>query len=144
MADPGTCQEYFFKRMLLAKIFFKFHVWVQKCHFGNSSIFPKYPKHVPEPPKSRIYARKSTKRGFSKKALVRIGVFLFWVHMNPLKAWNAKLEEASFFAIKKTYKAVCKHRCLSIQSFVVDSHFLSPCTYVYFFLLLCHFLWSLW
>ena len=28
--------------MLLAKKFFEFHAQVQKCHFGNFSIFPKW------------------------------------------------------------------------------------------------------
>jgi hypothetical protein len=41
----------------------------------------------PRVAKSRIYAGKSTKRGFSKKALARIEIlFLFWVPMNPWKA----------------------------------------------------------
>ena len=48
----------------------------------------------------RIYAGKSTKRGFSKKAITRIEFFLlFQVPKNPLKAWNAKLEAASFFTV---------------------------------------------
>ena len=47
------------------------------------------PKHVPESAKFRIYAEKSTKRGFSKKALARIDIlFLFLVHMNPSKNLN--------------------------------------------------------
>ena len=33
------------------------------------------PKHVPESAKFRIYAEKSTKRGFSKKGLTRIEFF---------------------------------------------------------------------
>jgi hypothetical protein len=38
----------------------------------------KYPKHVPGSAKSRIYAGKSIKRGFSKKALARMeNIFLF-------------------------------------------------------------------
>ena len=28
--------------MLLAKKNFEFHAWVQKCHFGNFSILPKW------------------------------------------------------------------------------------------------------
>ena len=40
--------------MLLAKKIFEFHARVQKCHFGKNEKLPK-----------RIYAGKSTKRGFS-------------------------------------------------------------------------------
>ena len=39
--------SYCFKRMLLAKKI-KFHAWVQKCHFGNLSIFFLWEKlHLP-------------------------------------------------------------------------------------------------
>ena len=56
-------------------------------------------EHAPGSAKSRIYAVKSTKRGFSKRALTGIEIFfLFYVPMNPSKAWNAKLEAASFLA----------------------------------------------
>jgi hypothetical protein len=42
----------------------------------------------------------SIKRGFSKKALTGFEkLFLCWGHMNPLNAWEGKLEEASFFTI---------------------------------------------
>ena len=59
----------------------------------NSQLFPGSAK-------SRIYAVKSTKRGFSKKALTGIEIFfLFYVPMNLSKVWNAKLEAASFLAI---------------------------------------------
>ena len=72
--------------MLLAKKIFEFHARVQKCHFGNfscawnSKIFwakrillkhyengnkKFFSSHVPGTAKSRIYAGKSTKRGFS-------------------------------------------------------------------------------
>ena len=34
--------SYCFKRSPSAKIFFEFHAWVQKCHFGNFSVLPKY------------------------------------------------------------------------------------------------------
>ena len=73
--------------MLLAKKIFKFHAWVQKCHFGNFSILPKWhfwtrawnlkifwPKAFfwcimkMAIRKSRIYAGKSTKRAFSLKS----------------------------------------------------------------------------
>ena len=47
-----------------------------------------------------MYAVKSTKRGFSKKALTGIEIFsLFYRSMNPSKAWNTELEAASFFVI---------------------------------------------
>ena len=49
---------------------------------------------------SKIHAGKSTKRGFSKKAIVKIEIFLlFLVPMNLSKAWNTKLEAGSFFAV---------------------------------------------
>ena len=64
------------------------------------AVRKKYPQHAPGSAKSRIYAGKSTKRGFSKKALARIEIFLlFYVPMNHSKAWIAKLEVASFFAV---------------------------------------------
>ena len=31
---------YWFKRRLLAQIFFEFHAWVQKCHFGRMEKLP--------------------------------------------------------------------------------------------------------
>ena len=50
--------------------------------------------------KSRIYAGKSTKRGLSKKGLVRIENFvLFQVPMNLQKAWNPKLGEGIFLLL---------------------------------------------
>ena len=80
--------------MLLVEKIFKFHARVQKCHFGMI-------EKLPGSTKSRIYAVKSTKRGFSKKALTGINFFfLFYVPMNPSKAWNIKLEAASFFTLK--------------------------------------------
>jgi hypothetical protein len=45
-------------------------------HYENGKK-KKYPKHVPGSAKSRIYAGKSTKRRFSKKALERIDFFWF-------------------------------------------------------------------
>ena len=45
-----------------------------------------------------IKVSKSTKRGFSKKALMGFNkLFLFWDCMNPLNAWQGKLEVANFF-----------------------------------------------
>ena len=65
-------------------------------------IFFSY--HDPGSTKSKIYAGKSTKRGFSKKALTEIETFfLFKVQMNPLKAWNTKLEAAIFLLSKILY-----------------------------------------
>ena len=47
-----------------------------------------------------IKVNKSTKRGFSQKALGEIKkIFLFWHRMNPLKAWNVELEAGIFLAI---------------------------------------------
>ena len=58
--------------MLLAENFFEFHARVQKCNKK------KYSQLVSGSAKSRIYAEKSTKRGFSKKALAKIEkLFLF-------------------------------------------------------------------
>ena len=117
--------------MLLVKIFFEFHAQVQKCHFGNFSILPKwhfwtcawnskkilaksilfnhyehgnkkkYSRLVQGSAKSRIYAGKSKKRGFSNKGLTRTEIFfLFKVPMNIPKVWTAKLGEGSFFAVQ--------------------------------------------
>ena len=103
--------------MSLAKKFFEFHAQVQKCHFGkieklpkwhfwtcawNSNFFlaksillkhyengntKKYSQLVPGSAKVRIYAGKSTKREFSKKALAIIEkLFLFrllWIPRTP-------------------------------------------------------------
>ena len=49
--------------MLLVKKIFKFHARVQKCHFGYFFNFAKV---------------KSTKRGFSKKALTEIDFFFLF------------------------------------------------------------------
>ena len=54
---------------------------------------------VPGSAKSRIYAGKSTKRGFSTKGLATIDLFLFKVPMNLPKPWNAKLEAGIFLAV---------------------------------------------
>jgi hypothetical protein len=75
--------------MLLAKTIFKFHAWGQKCHFGNfakmalcikiflaKSILLKYYGNGNK--KKSIYARKSTKREFSKKDLVIIEFFFLF------------------------------------------------------------------
>jgi hypothetical protein len=43
-------------------------------HYENGKK-KKYPKHVQGFPKSRIYAGKNTKRGFSLRALARIDFF---------------------------------------------------------------------
>ena len=64
--------------MFLAKKV-KFHAWVQKCHFGKIEKLPK--------------------GDFLKKASRELNFFLFYVPMNPLKAWNAKLEAGIFLAI---------------------------------------------
>ena len=45
-------------------------------HYENGKK-KKYLKHIPESAKSRIYSGKSTKRGFSKKALSKIEIFVF-------------------------------------------------------------------
>ena len=90
------------------KHFFKFHAWVQNCHFGKIEKLPKwhfwtrawksknflaksillkhyengnkkkYSQLVPGSAKSRIYSGKSTKRGFSKKGLARIKIFFLF------------------------------------------------------------------
>ena len=47
----------------------------------------KYPKHVPGSPKSRIYAGKSTKRGFLKKPSQELKIFIcfkfIWIPQRP-------------------------------------------------------------
>ena len=64
--------------MLLAKISIFMHGFksailkkkMKNCQNDNKK------KKVPGSTKSRIYAEKSTKRGFSKKAIARIEIFL--------------------------------------------------------------------
>jgi hypothetical protein len=47
-----------------------------------------------------IKVSQSTKRGFSKKTSLDLkNYFLFWDRMNPLYAWEGKLEVASFLTI---------------------------------------------
>ena len=46
-------------------------------HYENGNK-KKYSQLVPGSAKSRIYAGKSTKRGFSKKGLARIEIFLLF------------------------------------------------------------------
>ena len=71
-------------------------IMLQKNAFGQKNF--KF--HAPGSTKSRIYAEKSAKRRFSKKAIARIEIFLlFQVSMNIPKAWNDKVEVASFFAV---------------------------------------------
>ena len=66
-------------------------------HYENGNK-KKYSQLVQGSAKSRIYAGKSTKRGFSKKVLTENKNFLLLqVRINPVKAWNTKLEAASFF-----------------------------------------------
>ena len=79
------------------KIFLAKSILLKYYENGNKK---KYSQHVPGSTKSRIYAGKSTKMGFSKKAIARIEFFLlFVVSMNLSKAWNSKLEAASFFVV---------------------------------------------
>ena len=49
-------------------------ILLQHYESGNKKFFSY---HVPGSAKSRIYAGKSTKRGFSKKALTGIEIFFF-------------------------------------------------------------------
>ena len=53
---------------------FKYIFGILLKHYENDNK-KKYPKHVPGSAKSRIYAEKRTKRGFSKKGLARIDFF---------------------------------------------------------------------
>ena len=66
--------------------------------YESCIINQKFPENVPGFAKSLIKGRQSTKRGFSKKALTGFEkIFLFWDCMNPLNAWESKLEVAKFF-----------------------------------------------
>ena len=81
----------------------KFKIFLAKSillkHYENGNK-KKYSQLVQRSAKSRIYAGKSTKRGFSKKGLVRIKFFfLFSVPMNLSKAWNAKLGAGIFLVV---------------------------------------------
>jgi hypothetical protein len=67
-----------FSKMALLDPCMKFEIFLAKSillkHYENGKK-KKYPKLVPGSPKSRIYAGKSTKRGFTKKAITRIEFF---------------------------------------------------------------------
>ena len=69
------------------------------------AIRKKYPLHVPGSAKSRIYARKSSKMGFSKKALKKIDFVFLPTHLS--KTWNARLEAGSFFGPSKNLYRQC-------------------------------------
>ena len=69
-------------------------------HYENGNK-KKISQLVPGSAKSRIYAGKSTKREFSKKAIARIEIFCCFRFLS--KAWNAKLD-ASFLLSKILYK----------------------------------------
>ena len=64
MALLNLCMK--FKKFLAKSILLK--------HYENGNK-KKYSQLVPGSAKSRIYAGKSTKKGFSKKGLVRIEIF---------------------------------------------------------------------
>ena len=54
-------------------------IFLKHYENGNKILFSY---HVPGSAKSRIYAGKSTKRGFSKKALTEIEIFFFVLGLN--------------------------------------------------------------
>ena len=121
--------------MLVAKKIFEFHAQVQKCHFGNFSILPKwhlwicawnskkflaksillkhyengnkkkYSQLVPGSAKSRIYAGKSTKRGFSKslRELKFFSCFtIIWISRRPgMLNWKRLVFELSEILYKQ-------------------------------------------
>ena len=90
LADPGTCYK-------------------KKIQLGNEYlIFSTVSKwRVLVGAKRMAPTSCPANRRFSKKALARIENFLlFYVPMNPLKAWNAKLEAASFFSVWNPIQAV--------------------------------------
>ena len=51
------------------------------------------------PPNPRFMQENVQKGDFLKKPSRELNFFLFYVPMNPLKAWNAKLEAGIFLAI---------------------------------------------
>ena len=66
----------------------------------ESVINKNIPENISGSAKSMIKVSQSTKRGFSKKALMGFKIlFLFWVDVNLSITWKGKLEVASFFAI---------------------------------------------
>ena len=50
-------------------------------------------------PSNPGFMQEKVQKGDLLKKPSRELIFFFKVHMNPWKAWNAKLEAASFFAI---------------------------------------------
>ena len=54
---------------------------------------------VQGPPSPGFIQEKVQKGDFLNKPLQELHFFLFYVPMNLLKAWNAKLEVASFFVV---------------------------------------------
>ena len=59
--------------------------------------------------KSRIYAGKSTKWGFSKSVLTKIEkLFLFYDGVSRSNTWKGKLEVASFFCHLEIYTSSVK------------------------------------
>ena len=52
-----------------------------------------------DPPNPGFMQEKVQKGDFLKKDSRELNFFLFWVPMNPWKAWNAKLEAGIFLAI---------------------------------------------
>ena len=65
--------------------------------------------NVPQgPPNPGFMQEKVQKGDFIKKPLRELKLLLlFQVPMNLLKAWNTKLQAASFFAVKNPIQEVC-------------------------------------
>ena len=74
-------QNWKIAKMAFLKPCMKFEIFLTKIiflkHYENGNK-KKYPWHAPGSAKSRIYAVKSTKRGFSKKALTGIEIFFLF------------------------------------------------------------------
>ena len=72
---------------------------------GNKNFFSY---HDPGSAKSRIYAGKSTKRGFFQKGLTRFQKFIsIWVPVNSQQDWRGKLESAYSLMVHYCKNIVC-------------------------------------
>ena len=94
MAIFRFCQNGTFEPMHEIQVFLAENILLKHYENGNRK-FVSY--HDPGSTKSKIYAGKSTKRGFSKKALTEIEKKNVLGSNESFEAWNPKLEAASFF-----------------------------------------------
>ena len=78
----------------MARIFFKLHAGVKKCHFDNFSDRAWMAGHC-------LFGPQESLTGFQK-------FFLHWVPMNSYQCWKAELERAHFLKVQSGKTTVCK------------------------------------